>query len=381
MKVALLTDGIWPFFVGGMQKHSYNLCKYLCASGIKVTLFHPALDTQSKEKLQNLFSEAELQNLEWVDVPRIKKYRFFGHYLYESYLFSKNCYTLLQDQNDFDFIYAKGLTSWYVLTKKQTIKCPIGIKIHGYEFMQVQPNPKEKLSAIMLYPPFKYIHRRADYIFSYGANITKYIRKLGVPNQKIVEISGAVDVDWVTQARKNRVPRRGKKFLFIGRYERRKGVEEINTVLTQYVLPKDSEFHFVGPIPDEQKVDTPGVRYHGLITDKNEIIDILDKCDILVCPSHSEGMPNVIMEAMSRGCAIIATNVGAVPLLVDQANGWLINPASVNELEKAMHTAGIMDYSQIELMGEASIRRIREKFTWPVIINSLIDKIYLATKA
>ena len=28
MRIALLTDGIYPYLVGGMQKHSYNLAKY-----------------------------------------------------------------------------------------------------------------------------------------------------------------------------------------------------------------------------------------------------------------------------------------------------------------------------------------------------------------
>ena len=49
-----------------------------------------------------------------------------------------------------------------------------------------------------------------------------------------------------------------------------------------------------------------------------------DSCDILLCPSYSEGMPNVILEAMSRGLAIIATNVGAIRLLVSEDNGVLL---------------------------------------------------------
>ena len=40
MKVALLSDGITPFVIGGMQKHSYNLAKYLTIRGVQVTLFH-----------------------------------------------------------------------------------------------------------------------------------------------------------------------------------------------------------------------------------------------------------------------------------------------------------------------------------------------------
>ena len=40
MKIALLTDGIPPYIVGGMQQHSYSLAKYLVLNGNEVTLFH-----------------------------------------------------------------------------------------------------------------------------------------------------------------------------------------------------------------------------------------------------------------------------------------------------------------------------------------------------
>ena len=44
----------------------------------------------------------------------------------------------------------------------------------------------------------------------------------------------------------------------------------------------------------------------------------------MVCPSYSEGMPNVILEAMARGLAIIATDVGAIAEMVDSTNGILM---------------------------------------------------------
>ena len=40
MKILLLTDGIAPYAMGGMQKHSANLAKYLTLAGVEVTLVH-----------------------------------------------------------------------------------------------------------------------------------------------------------------------------------------------------------------------------------------------------------------------------------------------------------------------------------------------------
>jgi hypothetical protein len=40
MQIALITDGIWPYVMGGMQKHSYYLCKYLAQNKVNIHLFH-----------------------------------------------------------------------------------------------------------------------------------------------------------------------------------------------------------------------------------------------------------------------------------------------------------------------------------------------------
>lgn len=377
LKLALLTDGIWPYVIGGMQKHSYLLCKYLAREKISVVLFHPKTKNYTAQKQSELFTDEELEYIEWVEVTNPKRYSFPGHYLYESYLYSKNCFALLKNRNDIGFVYAKGLAAWYSLKQKSRLHCKVGIKVHGYEFLQIQANAKEKWKAWLLGWPFRYLHKKTDFVFSYGGNITQYIKHLGVPAEKIIEIPGAVESDWLRTSTHVKTGN-ARKFFFIGRFERRKGIEEINQVLTGLGSNVAFEFHFAGPIPEHRQISLPHVKYHGLLTSKEQITNLMDQMDILVCPSYSEGMPNVIMEAMSRGCAVIATNVGAIPLLVDTENGWLIQPASVEGLRKVISVAALTDYNELELMRQASINRIRNKYTWPIIVN--LFKHWLLTK-
>jgi glycosyltransferase involved in cell wall biosynthesis len=127
------------------------------------------------------------------------------------------------------------------------------------------------------------------------------------------------------------------------------------------------EFHFAGPIPEHKKISLPHVTYHGLLTSKEQIVNLMDQMEVLVCPSYSEGMPNVIMEAMSRGCAFFDTNVGAVPLLVNNQNGWLIGPTSVNELKEAIKAAATCDAEILENMRKVSLNRIAKNFTWDIV--------------
>jgi len=54
------------------------------------------------------------------------------------------------------------------------------------------------------------------------------------------------------------------------------------------------------------------VRFTGFISDREEIIEILDASDIYVHPSRTEGLPRAVLEAMARGLPVIATDRGGM---------------------------------------------------------------------
>ena len=101
-------------------------------------------------------------------------------------------------------------------------------------------------------------------------------------------------------------------------------MEELHAVLKHWT-ESQMEFVFIGPIPKKKQLVFPWVQYRGSIVDSEELKAELDEGDVLVCPSYSEGMPTVILEAMARGLAIIGTDVGATRELVDDGNGHLIS--------------------------------------------------------
>jgi glycosyltransferase involved in cell wall biosynthesis len=89
------------------------------------------------------------------------------------------------------------------------------------------------------------------------------------------------------------------------------------------------------------------VRFHGF---QNGILDRCSRGDILVMPSRSEVGPMVVLEAMSRGMPIVATDVGEVArMLPDRRHGRVIPPGSVPALADAIESmlddlaAGIFD--------------------------------------
>ncbi len=374
-KIALITDGIWPYVIGGMQKHSYYLCKYFAKNQIHVDLFHFNQSELDINKL-DVFTEEERKYIHSTVLEFPNSASGFGHYIINSYRYSLNVYELIKDKlNDYDFIYTKGFTGWhFIREKKRGVKCPpIGVKFHGYEMFQRAPDLKSKISQLLLLrKPVKEISQQADVVFSYGGKITDIIKSIGVKSENIIELPSGVEESIVTNEITPTSPK--IKFVYLGRYERRKGVEELNRALKSFSNP-NFEFHFIGNIPIEKQLKSSFIKYHGEIRDKLQLNTLLKQCDVLVCPSWSEGMPNVILEAMANGLTVLATNVGATNVLVSEKTGWLIEKCSVSEIKTAIQKIIVTSVSEIDSKKKSALSLIKEQFTWEKLIGDLIKKI------
>ncbi|GAB4150543.1 MAG: hypothetical protein Fur0041_23120 [Bacteroidia bacterium] len=374
MRVALLTDGIHPHVVGGMQRHSYYLAKFLAANGVQVDLYHTIPGKTAETDSLPGFTQEEKNNCRSIVIPFPKMGDFPGHYIRESYEYSRKIAEKLQQETLPDFIYAKGFTAWELvnLKSKGMSLPPVGINFHGYEMFQKQPDFISSLkSKIFFKAPVLFNIRNADYVFSYGGKITSIIKSLGIPSGKIIEHPTGISADWIKSDALN--THDGLRFVFVGRDERRKGIHELLSVIEKLPVNGNWEFHFIGKF--SKKAKGKHIIYHGEIKDNAVMRSKLDQCDVLVCPSHSEGMPNVIIEAMSRGLAILATDVGAVSVAVNESNGWLIAPGDSSMLMKSLRQILNADYADILSKREASRKMVSDRFLWNTIALDTIASI------
>jgi glycosyltransferase involved in cell wall biosynthesis len=147
----------------------------------------------------------------------------------------------------------------------------------------------------------------------------------------------------------------------------RKGIEDLNKVISSMPISENVAFDFIGEIPMSKRIKRANVTYHGILKDAALIKDIMDQSDVLLVPSHSEGMPNVILEGMSRGLAVIATNVGAVRALVNNENGYLIEALDEAQLRSAIEKAVAAGHQDAFEKGSHALQMLNDRFGWDKI--------------
>ena len=371
MNILFLTDGITPYVTGGMQKHSLILVKLLLKKGIQITLVHCGYTNQAEfsTDYKAIFSEIELKNLTIKFVPFLNKGRYPGHYIYENKVYSKRIYELFKNQlNKFDIVYAQGFTGWAFV--KQTMKPKVLVNFHGFEMFQKAASLKVKFEHLLLRPFVKLICKKSDFVYSFGGQIDQILLKIGIPQSKILDQSNGIELKWIKDSFQNHKP---LNFVFIGRNERRKGIEELTKSLIKLKEQNQINFNFtfIGPIEPNQTIVSNQIKYLGEIKSQTKIHQILSSSDVLVCPSYAEGMPTVILEAMANGLAIITTDVGASSKMIN-GNGIVLKNVEPQSISQAIINLNSISNSDLEDMKKSSLSLVKSKFIWEQVADDII---------
>ncbi|RYD69788.1 MAG: glycosyltransferase, partial [Sphingobacteriales bacterium] len=104
-----------------------------------------------------------------------------------------------------------------------------------------------------------------------------------------------------------------------------------------------AELHFAGPDVTGELVEDILEQDPKLLNinvtpylDRNAVKNLFELADVVVIPSWMEGLPNAGMEAMASSCALLGTNVGGIPELISNNNGYLFEPGNSEALATLM---------------------------------------------
>lgn len=103
-------------------------------------------------------------------------------------------------------------------------------------------------------------------------------------------------------------------------------------------------------------------------------LNLLKECATVVLPSYNEGLPMAILEGMAAGKAVISTYVGAIPEVIKEENGFLIEAGDINALAEAMIRCST-DGQKLEEISRNNVKKIQDQFSME-IMHKKLEKIY-----
>lgn len=161
------------------------------------------------------------------------------------------------------------------------------------------------------------------------------------------------------------IPSDATVFLFAGRLTTVKGVDLLLQAATRL---RDTGAHIliVGDGPEratlEARAERDALPVHWLGW-QEDIHPMLDAADALVLPSHYEGLPLVLLEAMATGTIVVASAVCGTPECVDERNGFLVPRGDADALADALIRVIKLEPEKRRRMGEAAAERARTEFS------------------
>lgn len=173
------------------------------------------------------------------------------------------------------------------------------------------------------------------------------------------------------------VPARRCFGLFVGRLVKQKNVPCLIRALAS-LPPAERPWIALagwGPLHDEitRMRNEAGLENDlHLLGERSDAIDLMKAADFLVLPSLHEGMSNVLMEAMSVGCPVVASDVGGAAELIDSGTTGLLF-ASDDDAALAAHLRRITADAELRRrLSNASAEHIRNTYSIGQLVSGTV---------
>ncbi len=253
-----------------------------------------------------------------------------------------------------------------IISKRKTI-----LHIHGgrfHEFYARHPKPFRLLISKIL--------NAADTIIVLSESWNGRIKAI-TENSNIHVLYNPVDTQEF-QFSIQRVGMLHKNILYMGQLEPEKGIydllEAVPDVLkaepgAKFVLCGNGDIERLKNICREKGI-LERIEFCGWVSGQDKI-QILAEADLFVLPSHCEGLPVSVIEAMAAGLPVVATRVGGIPDIIEHGiNGFLVNVGDTRSLADYIKEL-LTNNSLRERMGKVNMNKAQQTFDVSVVVNKL----------
>ena len=210
--------------------------------------------------------------------------------------------------------------------------------------------------------------------------VSNYVRKALLPyvndKSKLHVILNGVDTKKFVPLQKENIvlcvgkiqPEKGQIYLL-------KAFKKINTDWKLLIAG-----YFAKKVPGGLNYSKECLKFQGknirflVFVSEEELIKLYGKAKILVCPSMwQEPFGLINLEAMSSGCATIATNVGGIPEIIkDGETGFLVPPKYVDAIREKLMTI-MNDDDLLNRISNKAREEAVKRFDWNIIAKEYLN--------
>lgn len=244
---------------------------------------------------------------------------------------------------------------------------------------QAQRDPLAGVSALLQ----SIAYRLSDRIIIYSErlieehNLQKYRNKISIAHRHFL--------DFDKFGAKKKLDERDNLIGYIGALTKAKGVLNLLEAIPK-VSAKEEDVKFLiggdGQLRPkvEQYLSGQGLNNKAKFVDwipHDELPKYLSDLKLLVLPSYTEGLPNIILEAMACGTPVLATPVGAIPdIIEDGETGFLMEDNSPGCIARNVIRA--LNHPNLEEIAKNARALVEKEFTYEAVVKeyrSILDSL------
>ena len=222
----------------------------------------------------------------------------------------------------------------------KTMNVPYSIKTHGSDLLAHLNNPVrvELIKSVLNY---------ASSIFTVSNHLKGNVLELiGFDSeQKVKTVYNGIDKTLFDL--RNHQPKT-QRLIYVGYLKRTNGIMDLlsafknvmknHPCLTLDIVGEGEALKEVANFIEDNNLSDNVVMY-GAIQHGN-INAFIKEASLLVLPSHSEGLPNILLESISCGVPVVASDVGGIPEIIQEGvNGFLCTPKDTHIIAERIEEA------------------------------------------
>lgn len=319
-----------------------------------------------------------INNIQVIKPPFIPLYPFYIHI---HGLFLNKIFKSIEDQ--IDIVHIHSPLCPLIKTEKPilaTIHTPMlkDTQTRIDESSDVHARIERIMGKYVSFPVEMDLIKRADRITTVATSVADELSDYGLQINDVDVIGNGVDEKIFYP---NDISSSDDYILYTGRLDYRKGLFDL-IESSKYILKEHPNISFIitgkGLLIDKLKkrVEELGFsnnfKFVGFVS-KEQLIQLYQEATVYALPSHYEGLPTVLLEAMACGCPVAATAVsGNLDVLTHGKDGLMVPPKSPEKIADAIISL-LQDENLRRNLGRNARKTIENRYTWRIITDRYIE--------